>query len=278
MEIKTCITCGEEKEIHNFALEGSGGKFRRNKCKACVRKWNVLPKEERDRIKEEERAAIQTRTEKRCPTCGETKQRDEFYLSKRTLDGLTIECKVCDDARRTKRRQQARRDRISGNIELPSHRICRECGQSKPIDQFYKNASYNDGVDTICKVCSARRYRRYSEDVNARIRWLIDRIRTKCNKNNIPFDLTVDDIVIPDKCPVLGLPLKFGADRAYGQNAGEDSPSVDRIDPNGGYVKGNIIIISWRANRLKGNATPEELRMLAEFYTNLQESRRQVTC
>jgi len=56
---------------------------------------------------------------------------------------------------------------------------------------------------------------------------------------------------------VLGIPLKFG---------GKDyAPSMDKIIPALGYVKGNIQIISMRANRIKSNATTEELRLVADY-------------
>jgi hypothetical protein len=45
----------------------------------------------------------------------------------------------------------------------------------------------------------------------------------------------------------------------------EGSPSIDRIDNNGGYTVDNIAVISWRANRLKNNATSDELRQIAEW-------------
>ena len=43
-------------------------------------------------------------------------------------------------------------------------------------------------------------------------------------------------------------------------------PYVDRIDNDRGYVKGNVEVISWRANWLKANATPEEMRRMADYY------------
>lgn len=36
--------------------------------------------------------------------------------------------------------------------------------------------------------------------------------------------------------------------------------------PAMGYVKGNIIVISNRANRIKNNATIPELRAVADFF------------
>lgn len=62
------------------------------------------------------------------------------------------------------------------------------------------------------------------------------------------FTITLADIVIPDRCPVLGTPLV--------------TPSVDRIDPDKGYVPGNVRVISMRANVLKNNAELWELEAL----------------
>jgi hypothetical protein len=93
------------------------------------------------------------------------------------------------------------------------------------------------------------------------------RIRSKCTKLDIPFDLDRSDLVIPTHCPVLGIPLVFGnVDKGYSHHASEGSPSIDRIDPEGGYVKGNVVIVSWRANRIKGNASIQELIKIADYY------------
>lgn len=72
-------------------------------------------------------------------------------------------------------------------------------------------------------------------------------------------NITREDIIIPDFCPILGILLIRGS----GKNGClESSPSVDRIDIRKGYVKGNIAIISRRANRLKGDMTPEIIRKI----------------
>ena len=46
-------------------------------------------------------------------------------------------------------------------------------------------------------------------------------------------------------------------------------PSVDRIIPKKGYVQGNLIWVSYRANRIKTDATIKELNQLSKFYQNL---------
>ena len=78
---------------------------------------------------------------------------------------------------------------------------------------------------------------------------------------NVPFDLSPDDIVIPEFCPVLGIRLSLN--RGGGFKA--SSPSVDRRIPSLGYVKGNIRVISYRANEIKRDASLEELKMLVRF-------------
>jgi hypothetical protein len=88
--------------------------------------------------------------------------------------------------------------------------------------------------------------------------------RFRSRAHSVPFAITIDDIWVPDKCPVLGIPLSTGSGRAT-----DASPSLDRILASKGYVKGNIIVVSNRANWLRGNATTQELKRLAEFYQGL---------
>ncbi|WFE74255.1 hypothetical protein [Roseinatronobacter sp. S2] len=68
------------------------------------------------------------------------------------------------------------------------------------------------------------------------------------------------DIAWPDRCPILG--LKF--DYSFKENH-DATPSPDRIDSRRGYVRDNVLVVSWLANRLKRNATPWELELVAEW-------------
>lgn len=96
---------------------------------------------------------------------------------------------------------------------------------------------------------------------------LLSLTKYRAQKRDIVFNLTLEDVAIPDFCPVLGLPLyRNSGGRAQGPN----SPTVDRVDPDKGYVKGNVRVISARANAIKSNATPEELLRVAAYF---QENR-----
>lgn len=98
--------------------------------------------------------------------------------------------------------------------------------------------------------------------------WILSNIKKRCRDNGIPFNITVEDIKAPEFCPVLGIKLERNHN---GRESGPQycSPSVDRIIPELGYVKGNVIVISHMANAIKQNATPEQIRKVADFYDRL---------
>jgi len=96
------------------------------------------------------------------------------------------------------------------------------------------------------------------------VRKLFNLARDRAKKRGLAFSITHDDVVIPARCPVLGIVL------AKGRRGFHDaSPTLDRIENARGYVPGNVIVVSWRANRIKCDATLVELRVVADFYSHL---------
>jgi hypothetical protein len=69
------------------------------------------------------------------------------------------------------------------------------------------------------------------------------------------FTIDIEDIKIPELCPFLGIPLTC----IRGQGHLPTNASIDRIDSTKGYIKGNIQVISRKANLMKNNATKEQL-------------------
>lgn len=86
--------------------------------------------------------------------------------------------------------------------------------------------------------------------------------RQRSRKKGWACNLTLDDIAIPNFCPVLGIPIFLDLDAKRVQRNKPNSPSLDRIHADMGYVKGNVRVISWRANDLKKNMTLEEARLV----------------
>lgn len=109
---------------------------------------------------------------------------------------------------------------------------------------------------------SAARFRTHG-DTNTIEYQMFMNAKGRAKATNIPIEITYKDIVVPDTCPVLGIKIvsnynpriymaekKQGKSRLVGMQT-DNSPSLDRIIPQKGYVKGNIWVISQRANRIK---------------------------
>lgn len=88
--------------------------------------------------------------------------------------------------------------------------------------------------------------------------------KKRARSMRVDFNLTEEDIKFPDICPVLGIPVIL--EQIDGPRKRTDNtPSLDRIIPELGYVKGNVEMISWRANRLKNDAKLYEIELLLRY-------------
>lgn len=102
--------------------------------------------------------------------------------------------------------------------------------------------------------------------LSARKTRILNSARQNARKKGREFSITVDDLVWNTVCPVLGIPLNYGKP-SDGRNHSFDSPSIDRTDASKDYVKGNVVIMSWRANRIKTDASINELSKLISYLT-----------
>lgn len=167
---------------------------------------------------------------------------------------------------------------------LPTTKCCNVCRQFLPLDMFStNNAIKKDKLSLYCRECDkekqeakrrkspektleyARKYQeKRRQDYNYRLQMLLNASKQRAKLKNIEHTLTLEELIAAypedNKCPVFGTELKFG-------NAGfrDNSPSIDKIDPTKGYTLDNIQVLSWRANRLKADATVEELELLLNY-------------
>jgi len=160
---------------------------------------------------------------------------------------------------------------------------CSQCKELLSIALFSKNSASKDGKRSNCKSCEAKRRRSYYVNGGGRevrkkyakenpvlvmTNSMTKEARRRAKNKNIPFDIDVDYIrsIVGENaerashCPVLGTLLDWSLLRGNGNGAIPNSPSLDRIDPSKGYVKGNVWVISYRANAIKNDATHEELK------------------
>lgn len=84
--------------------------------------------------------------------------------------------------------------------------------------------------------------------------------KQRAKRKNIPFNITPEDVVVPNKCPLLGIELKRSRKN---KGPSDSSPTLDRIYPEKGYVKGNVWVISAKANRIKTDASAREIKELS---------------
>lgn len=91
---------------------------------------------------------------------------------------------------------------------------------------------------------------------------LLNNARGRAVDKGLDFSITLDDFEVPLVCPVLGIPI------AHGHTSRDSWPTLDRKDNLKGYVPGNVFVISYRANRIKNDATISELKLILEYMEN----------
>lgn len=172
-------------------------------------------------------------------------------------------------------------------------KLCGACSVEKDTSEFHTRHDRGGIPNWICKACqktySAQQYQKHKAKVNARSadwrkahpdkardlacrsheRNYANRMwaaaRRRAAKKGVPFTITPSDITLPEYCPVLGLKLDYSVG-TKGRKASHNSPNLDRRLPELGYVPGNVLVISKKANTIKSNATPEELLKVANYF------------
>ncbi len=158
---------------------------------------------------------------------------------------------------------------------------CGACREMHPRSSFGKDRNSPDGLTYACnKVIKERNRRSHAKNREAnnrrhrhlrrqrklsdqRVEWALKKLlsdaKRRARAKGLEFDLSPADLPTPERCPVFGVKLIYQADGQRQPN----SASLDRIDSNCGYTSENVWVISWRANNIKSDATPEELWAVA---------------
>lgn len=154
-------------------------------------------------------------------------------------------------------------------------RCCKTCEKWLDLSEFstritkrHKNIQYRD----VCKKCSVKSVQKTkycSSEYRKKLRvkdsrkTMITHAKKRALLNNLDFDLRYDDIIIPNTCPLLNIPIFVCTSEMTGRSGPcDNSPSLDRINNNKGYTKSNVWVISHRANSLKRDSSLEELQLL----------------
>lgn len=179
----------------------------------------------------------------KCPSCGDIRKvrNDSIHRIK--------SCHPCHH-------KTSRPPKPDGDYEW-----CNKCKQWKQFGDF---CFRSDGKVRSCKECennyrlqNLQKINEYSKKYrkNNIQKSLFYAARFRAKENKLDFDIELSDIIIPTECPVLGIEISTSKEK-------NNSPSLDKIIPSLGYTKGNVRVISWRANWIKNNMTPEEVEKL----------------
>jgi len=154
------------------------------------------------------------------------------------------------------------------------YRDCKLCGQSKQSSKFrLRTESKVYSRRPFCLTCEKTcRNSNYTKNKAVQLKnieqyriknWrmkMLWQAKATATRKNLPFNLEENDITIPTYCKYLGVPLT----QSLGIGVVWSNTSLDRIDPTQGYVKGNVEVISRKANSMKNMATVEELCIFAK--------------
>lgn len=178
-----------------------------------------------------------------CPSCGEIRK-----VRSDSLDRIKS-CHSCHH-------KVSRPTKPDGDVHW-----CNKCKSWKTKDSFNFR---KDGKSRNCKKCEdayrranlnkineyAKKYRKKNIE-----QAMLSSAKARAKEFGLQFNIDIFDIIVPNICPVLGIELSTSGHK-------NNSPSLDRIFPEYGYTKGNVRVISWRANWIKNNATPDEIEKL----------------
>lgn len=165
------------------------------------------------------------------------------------------------------------------HIFIYMDKTCKYCKKIAPLEQFVKILSWrrNCCLDCYklphlekqrkkdeCAIFNRKKYVEYYEKHHRKRQPLEKELyrsaRNRAKKFGLPFTIEYSDIIIPEFCPVLGIKIR------QSKNKMDDySPTLDRLNPMLGYIKGNVCVMSNRANRIKSNGSIEEHEKVVLF-------------
>lgn len=182
-----------------------------------------------------------------CKECNIKYDESEFYIQRHKrkskkqgeyiLETLSSYCKACD-------RLKAKKIKDSKEYKERSNR----------------SRKYRKDTDSIYKE-HVNKQKRESVRNNPKQRMLAH-AKARAKKHGYEVDITIDDIIIPDLCPLLNIPFVNGTQYDYLY-----THTLDRIDSTKGYTKDNIWVITMLANSMKNCAT---IPQLLTFSKNIQ--------
>jgi len=141
-----------------------------------------------------------------------------------------------------------------------------------PLNELYGVSVLVKERKEIYRLNHRSKYNCYPEDLDVLLKkqqkLLFRRKRNNAKQKGTIWTLEFNDLIFPKYCPILGIEIDYFGDNIYRNR--ENCCSFDRINPKEGYTKENTQIISYRANRIKNDASADELLKIGHYMKDLE--------
>lgn len=248
-----CKKCGANKPIDSGYFKHATGKYGvRSVCKSCYPKPK---KPDTNKYEEAKKLGI---THRVCTKCGKNKKLEEFRRWSYGKYGVQPECLVC-----AKERSRARYRSLSEEEKIETlktkqakakalgirEQTCSDCGETKPLDEYYDDFSFSNGKSRLCRSCHSMAAKKWREE-NPESMSAISR-RRRARKKGAAGDHTQSD--------VLRLLQNQKHCCAYCKKKVKKTYEVDHIVPlakGGSNAPDNLQILCVSCNRRKSAKDP----------------------
>ena len=140
--------------------------------------------------------------------------------------------------------------------ESQGSRLCTSCNKVKLLSQF---ETFKDGfVRGLCQQCvTLQKAKKTSATPESYLQVLNTQLKSQRLKQGVQYDLTKEDVVDlwetqNGKCALSGVLMTHQRDGTYGDRKKKEfNASIDRINPNGPYVRQNVQLVANRINTMK---------------------------
>lgn len=149
---------------------------------------------------------------------------------------------------------------------MSNRKYCVRCKEYLPLDRFQRKTRAPDGRTNVCKKCRSEELKRaYRKNL---FTFLTRLKRSYCNSRGIPFNLDKGYLqqCWTGVCPICNKVLTVDS------KASDTQYCIDRFVPSKGYTKGNVTFLCSRCNRIKYDATIDELQKIVNWMRSVESS------
>nr|QBK94028.1 MAG: uncharacterized protein LCPAC406_03420 [Pithovirus LCPAC406] len=242
---RVCTVCNKMKSFEEFYTDRKAKYGIKERCKECIRAV-VRPR--------------RTEGTKKCSKCKKLKDVSQYSSRSHASDGLRPQCKECE---------KCVRDKINYPRQECGTKQCFTCKVVKDVKEFWSRKRHKDGLNSSCNICRITRQAENKSTLDQFLHEIFVRSKKDAGYRDLDFGICERDLVnlFNDQnglCPGTDYKLQFkqnydpeNKDRIHLDNY--FNISLDRIDNDIGYIKGNIQLVTMGYNQIKGSLKEEFL-------------------